>query len=216
MIHLNYRFEIIKEHSGLVFNLNPIFILQGRFKRVKVSAVYGKAPFHIQEKELKQKTHVVVGTPGRIIDHIQQGTFDTSKIKYLIIDEADEMLSMGFIEDLETIISNLSRERVTMLLSATMPKDIEALCNKYMKEPIQIEIEDESSTTDRIHQERYTIEHRDKINLLRDITIVENPDSCIIFCNTKQTVDEVHSELSNLKYTCEKIHGGIVTAKEML
>ncbi|MCC5911056.1 MAG: DEAD/DEAH box helicase [Clostridiaceae bacterium] len=181
----------------------------GRFKRVKVSAVYGKAPFHIQEKELKQKTHVVVGTPGRIIDHIEQGTFDTSKIKYLIIDEADEMLNMGFIEELETIISNLSRERVTMLLSATMPKDIEALCNKYMKEPIQIEIEDESSTTDRIYQERYTVEHRDKIKLLSDITIVENPDSCIIFCNTKQTVDEVHSELSNLKYTCEKIHGGM-------
>ena len=125
----------------------------GRFKRVKVAAVYGKSPFYNQEKELKQKTHVVVGTPGRIIDHIDRGTFDTSNIKYLVLDEADEMLNMGFIEQVETIISSLSKERVTMLLSATMPKDIETLCNKYMKEPIHVEIEEKNSTADRICQE---------------------------------------------------------------
>ena len=79
----------------------------GRFKRLKVSAIYGKSPFYDQEKELKQKTHIVVGTPGRIIDHIEKGTFDTSKIKYLIIDEADEMLNMGFVEQIETIITKL-------------------------------------------------------------------------------------------------------------
>lgn len=181
----------------------------GRFKRLKVSAIYGKSPFCNQEKELKQKTHVVVGTPGRIIDHIERGTLDTSKIKYLVIDEADEMLNMGFIEQIETIITSLSKERVTMLLSATMPRDIEALCNKYMKEPINAEIEEQNSAADRICQERYTVDQRDKIKLLRDITIVENPDSCIIFCNTKQMVDEVYNELVNLEYTCEKIHGGM-------
>lgn len=185
-----------------IFNL-------GRFKRLKVAAIYGKSPIYHQEKELKQKTHVVVGTPGRIIDHIERGTFDTSKIKYLVIDEADEMLNMGFIEQIETILASLSKERVTILLSATMPRDIELLCNKYMKEPIFVEIEEQNTATDRIYQERYTVEQRDKINLLRDITIIENPDSCMIFCNTKQTVDEVHSELSKLKYTCEKIHGDL-------
>ena len=181
----------------------------GRFKRLKVSAIYGKSPFYNQEKELKQKTHVVVGTPGRIIDHIERGTFDTSKIKYLVIDEADEMLNMGFVEQIETIITSLSKERVTMLLSATMPRDIEVLCKKYMKAPIHAEIEEQNSAVDRICQERYTVDQRDKIKLLRDITIVENPDSCIIFCNTKQKVDEVYNELANLKYTCEKIHGGM-------
>jgi len=181
----------------------------GRFKRIKVSAIYGKSPFYHQEKELKQKTHVVVGTPGRIIDHIERGTFDTSKIKYLVIDEADEMLHMGFIEQIQTIITNLSKERVTMLLSATMPKDIEALCNKYMKEPMHIDIEDQNSAAGRICQERYTVDERGKVKLLRDITIVENPDSCMIFCNTKQMVDEVYNELSNLKYTCDRIHGGM-------
>src|SRR5665647_2269559 len=103
----------------------------GRFKRLKVAAVYGKSSFYNQEKELKQKTHVVVGTPGRIIDHLERGTLDTSNIKYLVLDEADEMLNMGFIEQIETIIAALPSERVTMLLSATMPADIDSLCKKY-------------------------------------------------------------------------------------
>ena len=181
----------------------------GRFNRLKVSAVYGKSPFYKQEKELKQKTHVVVGTPGRIIDHIERGTFDTSNIKYLVIDEADEMLNMGFVEQIETIITTLLKERVTILMSATMPADIETLCNKYMKDPLHIEVEEENSTADRIYQERYNVDEIDKIKLLRDIMIVENPDSCMIFCNTKQKVDEVCYELANLKYTCDKIHGGM-------
>lgn len=181
----------------------------GRFKRLKVAAVYGKSPFYNQEKELKQKTHIVVGTPGRTIDHLERGTFNTSNIKYLVIDEADEMLNMGFIEQIETIISSLPKERVTVLLSATMPTDIKKLCDNYMKDPIFVEIEEQNSTADRIYQERYNVDQRDKIALLRDITIIENPDSCMIFCNTKQKVDEVYNELAELKYSCAKIHGGM-------
>jgi ATP-dependent RNA helicase DeaD len=181
----------------------------GRFKRLKVSAVYGKSPLTNQIKELKQKTHVVVGTPGRIIDHLERGTLDTSQIKYLVIDEADKMFNMGFIEQIETIITSLPKERVTMVLSATIPKGIEALCDKYMKKPIHAEIEEQNSVLDRISQARYTVDKKDKQKLLRDITIVENPDSCIIFCNTKQTVDQVYQGLQNLEYTCEKIHGGM-------
>ncbi|MCR6546559.1 DEAD/DEAH box helicase [Dehalobacterium formicoaceticum] len=181
----------------------------GRFKRLKVAAIFGKSPFYYQEKEIKQKTHVVVGTPGRIIDHIERGTFDTSKIKYLVIDEADKMLNMGFIEQIETIITSLPKERVTMLFSATMPMDIKNLCNKYMKDPGYVEIEEENSIADRIRQERYNVAEIDKTQLLRDITIVENPDSCMIFCNTKQKVEDVYHELLNLKYSCQRIHGGM-------
>lgn len=181
----------------------------GRFKRLKVAAIYGKTPFYDQEKELKQKTHVVVGTPGRVIDHIERGTFDISKIRYLVIDEADEMLNMGFVEQIETIISSLPKERVTLLLSATMPKDIETLRNKYMKDPVYIEIEDGNKTADSICQERYNVKELDKIKLLSDITVVENPDSCMIFCNTKQKVDSVYAELAGLQYDCRKIHGGM-------
>jgi len=193
----------------LAIQVKEDFFNIGRFKRLKISAIFGKSPFYNQEKELKQKTHVVVGTPGRIIDHIDKKTFDTSRIKYLVIDEADEMLDMGFIEQIEAIIASLPNERVTALLSATMPGDIEILCNKYMKDPIFADIEEQNSTADRIRQERYNIEQNEKIDLLRDITIVENPDSCIIFCNTKQMVDEVYDELANLRYDCEKIHGGM-------
>ena len=181
----------------------------GRFKRLKVAVVFGKYPFHVQEKELKQKTHVVVGTPGRLIDHIDRGTLDTSGINFLVIDEADEMLNMGFIEQIETIISSLLQERVTILLSATMPQDIHVLCSKIMTDPIRVEIEEQNPAADRIAQERYHVDQTDKMQLLRDLTIVENPDSCMIFCNTKQTVDEVHAELVKLNYSCEKLHGGM-------
>lgn len=200
---------VIVPTRELAVQVKEDFFNIGRFKRLKVSAIYGRSPFYNQEKELKQKTHVVVGTPGRIIDHLERGTFNTSKIKYLVIDEADEMLNMGFIEQIEAIITDLPKERVTILLSATIPKDIEVLCNKYMKEPIYVEIEEQDSVSDRIDQERYTVGESEKINLLRDITIVENPDSCIIFCNTKQKADEVYNELANHGYTCEKIHGGM-------
>ncbi len=185
-----------------IFNL-------GRFKRLKVSAVYGKAPFIIQEKELKQKTHIVVGTPGRIIDHIDKRTLDLSNIKYLVIDEADEMLNMGFIEQIEAIIANLPKHRVTLLLSATMPADIKALCQKYMKDPLNVEVEERSAAADRILQERYDVDGKEKLQLLRDIMVVENPDSCLIFCNTKQKADDVFKALSDLRFAVKKIHGGM-------
>jgi len=200
---------VITPTRELAVQVREDMFLIGRFKRLKIAVIYGKYPFHVQEKVLKQKTHVVVGTPGRLIDHIEQRTFDTSNIKYLVIDEADEMLNMGFIEQIETIITSLPQERVTILLSATMPQDIHVLCSKIMKDPIRIEIEEQNPAADRIVQERYHVEQIDKMQLLRDLTIVENPDSCLIFCNTKQTVDEVYSELLKLNYSCEKLHGGM-------
>lgn len=187
----------------------------GRFKRLKVSAIYGKSPFDHQVKELRQKTHIVVGTPGRLIDHLQRASLDLSKIRYLVIDEADEMLNMGFIEQVESIIAHLPQEHVTILLSATIPKGIDALCKKYLRDPLHVEMEEDNSTPDRIWQGAYSINQDDKIQLLSDLTIIENPDSCIIFCNTQQTVNAVHRELKNLAYTCGKIHGGMEQADRL-
>lgn len=198
---------VITPTRELAIQVKEDFFNIGRFKRLKVLALYGKSPFTVQEKQLKQKTHIVVGTPGRIIDHLERGTFDTSNIKYLVIDEADEMLNMGFIEQLEAIINSLPKQRITMLFSATMPKDIELLCRKYMNIPVRLEINDENPTAERIEQEGYNVKEADKFGLLRDITIVENPDSCMIFCNTKQKVDMLFEQLQKQKYSCEKIHG---------
>lgn len=181
----------------------------GRFKRIKVPALYGKSSFSLQAKELKQKTHIVVGTPGRTKDHIKEGNFITDNIKYLVLDEADEMLSMGFLEQVEDIISLLPKNRVTMLFSATMPDDINRLSKKYMKNHVTIEIEAKTLTVDRIQQDGYNIEETGKLNLLKDVTTIENPDSCVIFCNTQVKVESLYNELRKLKYPCDKIHGGM-------
>jgi ATP-dependent RNA helicase DeaD len=181
----------------------------GRFKRIKATAVYGKEPFSKQKEELKQKTHVVVGTPGRTIDHIERGTLELDKIKYLIIDEADEMLNMGFIDEVEAIIKELPEDRVTMVFSATLPKDVENLCHRYMKDPIHIEIAATGVTTNTIEHAVLEVKDEGKISLLKDVTVVENPDSCIIFCRTKENVDNVYTELERANYSCERLHGGL-------
>ncbi|KAB8130116.1 DEAD/DEAH box helicase [Gracilibacillus oryzae] len=184
----------------------------GRFKRINSVAVYGRAPFAIQKDELKQKTHVVVGTPGRLIDHIEQETLDLSEVKYLIIDEADEMLRMGFIDEVESIIKKVPSQRVTMLYSATLPKEIEKLCHKYMQNPVNVEINTDV-TTPTIQHSVIKVRRDEKMALLKDVTVVENPDSCIIFCNTQEQVNDVWTELSESNYSCEQIHGGLEQEK---
>ena len=181
----------------------------GRFKRIKAVALYGKEPFTKQKEELKQKTHVVVGTPGRVLDHIERETLALDQVKFLIIDEADEMLNMGFIDKVEAIIQELSLNRVTMVFSATLPKDVEKLCHEYMKEPIQIEMASSGMTTDTIEHFVIQVKEHEKISLLKDVTVVENPDSCIIFCKTKEHVDTVFTELEESNYSCERLHGGL-------
>lgn len=182
----------------------------GRFKRIKATAVYGKQPFALQKTELKQKTHVVVGTPGRVLDHIERGTLALDQIHYLVIDEADEMLNMGFIETVEAIIKELPRNRVTMLFSATLPEAVKNISLKYMKTPIDIEIKATGLTTDKIDHALYEVAENDKFSVLTDVTVLENPDSCIIFCRTKDRVDTLCDRLTDLGYNCDKIHGGMV------
>jgi ATP-dependent RNA helicase DeaD len=181
----------------------------GRFKRIKATAVYGKSPFDKQKLELKQKSHVVVGTPGRVLDHIQKGTLKLDKVNYLVIDEADEMLNMGFIDQVEAIIKEVPKNRVTMLFSATLPEDVEKLSVKYMKNPLQVEIQATGITTDKIEHFVMEVTDEKKFALLRDVSIVENPESCIIFCRTQEQVENVIEWLNEYNYPCDKIHGGM-------
>jgi ATP-dependent RNA helicase DeaD len=181
----------------------------GRFKRIKATAIYGKEPFAKQKAELKQKTHVVVGTPGRVLDHMERGTLALERLKYLVIDEADHMLAMGFIEQVEAIIKELPYDRVNMLFSATLPDDVEKLCRKYMKNPVHVEIKGTGITTDTIQHSLVEVREADKFDLLKDVIIVQNPDSCMIFCRTKEQVDKVYAQLAALEFPSAKIHGGM-------
>lgn len=181
----------------------------GRLKKVRCAAVFGKQPFDMQAKELKQRVHIVAGTPGRTLDHIKRGTINLENIKYLILDEADEMLNMGFIEQVEEIINNVPEDRITMLFSATMPEKIEKLCVKYMKNPISIDVNNENLVTENIQDIFYEVEENEKFDLLNRLFIIEKPESCIIFCNTRDKVDYVLSKLKSKKYPSAALHGGL-------
>ncbi|MBM7566684.1 superfamily II DNA/RNA helicase [Paenibacillus sacheonensis] len=181
----------------------------GRFKRIKAVAIYGQQPFAAQKIELKQKVHAVAGTPGRVLDHIQRGTLNVERIRYLVIDEADEMLNRGFIGQVEAILELLPKDRVTLLFSATLPADVERLCRTHLRDPLHIDIESPGVAVDRIAHRLYIVEESNKLALLKAVTVVDNPDSCIVFCSTKEAVDEVARELRRSGYPCDKIHGGM-------
>lgn len=199
----------------LAVQVTEDFIHIGRFKRIKATAIFGRQPFHEQKLELKSKNHVVVGTPGRILDHITRGTNAFNMIKYLVLDEVDEMLNMGFLEQVEAIIKVLPKNRVTLLFSATIPDSIKSLCKTYMVDQVEINIEEEDVTTERIKHYSYETTELNKLSLLEDVLITHNPDSSIIFCNTIENVDKVYSHLRKLNCPCQKIHGDMEQADRL-
>ena len=182
----------------------------GRFKRVKGVSVFGKAPFKDQARELKGKCHMVIGTPGRVLDHIDRGTLITKEIKYLIIDEADEMLNMGFIRQVEAVMRRLSKRRVTMLFSATFPEEIVDLCAKHLDRPVEITIESKSLIADNIEHYLLKMNEDEKLINLSKLLIKEKPEAAIIFCRTKENVDKAYDFLDNHGYSVDKIHGGLL------
>jgi superfamily II DNA/RNA helicase len=181
----------------------------GKLKRIKIPALYGKHSFRMQEKDLKQKSHMVVGTPGRVLDHLERGTLFTGYIKYLVIDEADEMLHMGFIEQVEEILSYLPEDRVTLLFSATMPKEVERLAGQYLKEPLRIKIEGEAISSRKIEHGWYDCADTNRLELLINLLKVHNPDSCIIFANMRSEVEAIYDALWEDGFSCARLHGGM-------
>jgi len=181
----------------------------GRFKRIRCAAVFGKQSYDIQKNELKQRVHVVVGTPGRTIDHIDRGNLNLERIKYLVIDEADKMLDMGFIDQVEAVIAALPKKRVTMLFSATMPDVVKQICEKYMLKPRVVEVEAPISNTEKIEQFYYQIEEVEKFGLVKKLIFTEKPESCVLFCNTREKVEYVIEKLKHERFHCEALHGGM-------
>ncbi|NEZ45795.1 DEAD/DEAH box helicase [Clostridium niameyense] len=179
-----------------------------KYTDLKILTVYGGSSIDKQIKDLKRGVDIVVGTPGRVLDHIRRKTVNFTKIKYLVIDEADEMLNMGFIEDINTILEQTNEEKQTMLFSATMPEAIKKLALKNMKKDTKyVSIIKKSLTVDKIQQYYVQVKNRDKLETLFRILDVEEPKSSIIFCRTKKGVDELVEAMQLNGYNVEGMHG---------
>jgi len=187
-----------------------------KYERIKILPIYGGQSIDIQISALKRGVDIVVGTPGRILDHIRKGTLKLASAKFLVIDEADEMLNMGFIEDIESILSNLSEDRQTMLFSATMPRAIKILSKKYMRTDTKIiAIEKKSMTVSKTHQYYYEVNSKNKFESLCRILDVDAPKTCILFCKTKKGVDKLVDALQPRGYTVEGMHGDMKQSQRM-
>ncbi len=162
-----------------------------KYKDISTTAVYGQHNISTEIKEINKGVSVITGTPGRVFDHISRKTIKTKDIRFLVLDEADRMLDMGFFDQVVQIIKTLPKERVTLLFSATMPPEIQRVCKAYMKEPVTLELGSDVKTVDTITQLYYRVEPREKRTQLNKLLKVEQPDSCIIFCNTRTEVDWV-------------------------
>ena len=188
----------------------------GRIKKVRCSAIFGKQPLKEQVAELKQRVHIVVATPGRIIDHIGRGTIDLSNVKFFIIDEADKMLNKGFVDDMESIMTKLPQNTCKGMFSATIDDNINLVCEKYMKDIIRIEIKDEDKHIKKQISEFFIkSEEKNKYDLLKSIIYKECPHSVIVFANTRDKVDEIYKSMKKDKFTVGVIHGDMSQDKRL-
>ena len=176
---------------------------------IKSCSIYGGQNIGIQIKKLKKGVHIVVGTPGRIIDHLQRKTLNLTNISTLVLDEADEMLNMGFIEPIETILSATNSEKNTLLFSATMPKKIQELAKKYMHKPSHINIPAAESTLNNIDQQYYCSKSAVKNIILCKIIEKTANFHGIVFCETKRGADDLFTQLHKKSITADVIHGDI-------
>ncbi|HWK89843.1 MAG TPA: DEAD/DEAH box helicase [Longimicrobium sp.] len=181
----------------------------GARRGLRVLAVYGGQDIGRQLRELRRGVHAVVGTPGRLLDHLRRGSLDLSGVRYVVLDEADEMLDMGFIEDIEEILSKLPDERQTALFSATFPPRIADLARRTMRDPERITVTPEKLDTPLVHQVAYLVPRQYKLEALARVLDLEAPGSAILFCRTRTEVDELTEALAVRGYRPEALHGGL-------
>jgi len=187
----------------------------GYGKRSKILSVYGGQDISRQIRALKNKPQIIVGTPGRILDHIKRRTLKLENVKTLVLDEADEMLNMGFIEDINAILENVPSERQTLLFSATMPPAIRKIADTFMTEPESVKIKAKELTVDNIEQFFVKSQEREKFDILSRLLNVQKPELAIVFGRTKRRVDELSHALSIRGYIAEGIHGDLSQAKRL-
>jgi ATP-dependent RNA helicase DeaD len=180
-----------------------------KMKGVHVLPVYGGQGYGVQLSALRRGVHVVVGTPGRIMDHLAKGTLDLSELQYLVLDEADEMLKMGFAEDVEQILAQTPEEKQVALFSATMPPQIRRLAQKYLREPEEITIKSKTATNTNITQRYLVVSYQQKVDALTRILEVENFDGMIVFVRTKNETETLAEKLRARGYSAAAINGDV-------
>jgi len=184
-----------------------------RYKKATVLAVYGGQPIERQIRILKKGVQIVVGTPGRIMDHMRRKTIKLDNVKMMVLDEADEMLNMGFIDDIKFILGKAPDVRQTALFSATVPKPILELTKKFQNNPEHIRIPSKELTVESTEQIYFQVRSKDKLALLSRLLVMYTPQRSMVFCNTKRVVDELVSELKMRGYSADAIHGDLRQAQ---
>ncbi len=180
-----------------------------RFRPVAVATIYGGSSMRDQVDALAAGAQIVVGTPGRILDHLGRGTLRLDRVRWLVLDEADRMLDMGFMPDVERIIRRVPRDRQTALFSATMPLVIRRLASRYMRSPELITVKPEEPTVAQVEQVYYEVAERDKFAGLCHVIDEDQPAQAIIFCHTQMAVDRLNRDLRRCRYKADAIHGGL-------
>ena len=185
----------------------------GQYKSIRTLPIYGGQEILRQIRALKNRPHIIVGTPGRLMDHMRRKTIRLQQVKMLVLDEADEMLNMGFIEDIETILTEVPAERQTLLFSATMPAPIQALARRFMKDAEVIRIEGKQVTVANTRQSYIEVEERQKFDVFCRLLDIQSPDRSIVFGRTKRRVDELFEALNKRGYSAEALHGDLPQSK---
>ena len=197
----------------LAIQVSEAFQVYASFsKKIRVLPIYGGQSYDNQIRQLKRGVQVVVGTPGRVIDHIKRKTLKLDQLKFLVLDEADEMLRMGFIDDVELILSHAPATRQTALFSATMPPPIKKITQRYLTNPQHVKIESKVSTASTIRQRYCQVAGHHKLEALTRIMEVENFDAVIVFVRTKTATIELADKLSARGYDAEALNGDIAQA----
>ena len=183
-----------------------------RMGHVRALPVYGGQPMSQQIRRLKAGVHVVVGTPGRIMDHLRRGTLRFDALRTVVLDEADEMLRMGFIDDVEWILGQMPAERQTALFSATMPPPIKKIAERHLRDPERIEVERTALTLPAIEQRYLNVTERQKLDALTRVLEVEAPEAALVFVRTKTSAADVGERLQARGYAAEAMHGDMTQA----
>ncbi len=178
-------------------------------KGINSVAIYGGQRIDFQIRAIKRGSQIIVGTPGRIMDHMRRKTLNFKNVKMLVLDEADEMLNMGFIDDIKTILEKLPNEKQSALFSATMPRSILNLSEQFQKEREFLRVPNQRLTVENVKQTYFKVKESDKTTLLSRILVMKNPNSAMVFCNTKKKVDELISSLKSIGFQADAIHGDI-------